>query len=57
MDSCFGESEVLVVHPFAETIQKQYLRKEFIHKDSRILPDFDLQTIKAVQTIGNRIDS
>lgn len=49
--------KVLVVHPFAETIQKQYLRKEFIHKDSRILPDFDLQTIKAVQTIGNRIDS
>ncbi|SHI71241.1 hypothetical protein SAMN05444350_10694 [Bacteroides stercorirosoris] len=49
--------KVLVVHPFAETIQKQYLRKELIHKDSRILPTFNLQTIQAIQTIGNRIDS
>lgn len=49
--------KVLVVHPFAESIQKQYLRKELIHKDQRILPVFDLQTVKAVQTIGNRIDS
>ena len=51
------KQKVLVVHPFAETIQKQYLRKEVIHKDPKILPAFDLQTIKAVQTIGNHIDS
>ncbi|WP_294611714.1 hypothetical protein [uncultured Bacteroides sp.] len=49
--------KVLVVHPFAETIQKQYLRKELIHKDPRVLPTFDLQTIKAIQTIGNQSDS
>lgn len=49
--------KVLVVHPFAESIQKQYLRKELIHKDQRVLPNFNLQTIKAVQTIGNHIDS
>lgn len=48
--------KVLVVHPFAETIQKQYLRKELIHKDPRVLPTFDLQTIKAIQTIGNQGD-
>ncbi len=48
--------KVLVVHPFAETIQKQYLRKEQIHKDPRVLPTFDLQTIKAIQTIGNQGD-
>lgn len=48
--------KVLVVHPFAETIQKQYLRKEPIHKDPRVLPTFDLQTIKAIQTIGNQGD-
>ena len=36
--------KVLVVHPFAETIQKQYLRKELIHKDPRVLPTFDLQS-------------
>lgn len=49
--------KVLVVHPFAETIQKQYLRKELIHKDPRVLPTFDLQTIKAIQTIGNQGDN
>ena len=49
--------KVLVVHPFAETIQKQYLRKELIHKDPRVLPTFDLQTIKAIiQPIGNQGD-
>ena len=48
--------KVLVVHPFAKTIQKQYLRKELIHKDPRVLPTFDLQTIKAIQTIGNQGD-
>lgn len=48
--------KVLVVHPFAETIQKQYLRKELIHKAPRVLPTFDLQTIKAIQTIGNQGD-
>ena len=48
--------KVLVVHPFAETIQKQYLRKELIHKDPRVLPTFDWQTIKAIQTIGNQGD-
>ncbi|MCD7938765.1 MAG: hypothetical protein LUH50_01065 [Bacteroides intestinalis] len=48
--------KVLVVHPFVETIQKQYLRKELIHKDPRVLPTFDLQTIKAIQTIGNQGD-
>ena len=48
--------KVLVVHPFAETIQKQYLRKELIHKDPRVLPTFALQTIKAIQTIGNQGD-
>ena len=41
------KQKVLVVHPFAETIQKQYLRKEVIHKDPKILPAFDLKTIKA----------
>ena len=48
--------KVLVVHPFAETIQKQYLRKELIHKNPKVLPTFDLQTIKAIQTIGNQGD-
>lgn len=43
--------KVLVVHPFAETIQSQYAQRESVHKDPRILPKFSLETIKAVQSI------
>ena len=47
--------KVLVVHPFTETIRAQYAQRELVHKDSRILPDFSLKTIKAVQSItGNK---
>lgn len=42
---------VLVVHPFTETIQSQYSRREKIHRDPRILPEFTLLTLKAVQSI------
>ncbi|MBO6240523.1 MAG: hypothetical protein J6O61_06725 [Butyrivibrio sp.] len=43
--------KVLVVHPFTETIQSQYAKRNLVHKDSRILPEFTLQTLKAVQSI------
>lgn len=44
--------KVLIVHPFTETIENQYYsNRNNIHKDSRILPQFSLQTIKAVQSI------
>ena len=42
---------VLVIHPFDDTIQKQYLRRETLFDDPNILPEFELHTIKAVQTI------
>jgi hypothetical protein len=45
--------KVLVVHPFAETIAKQYLERLHLFKNSEILPEFkSLQVIKAVQTLG-----
>lgn len=47
-----ANKKVLVVHPFAESIQKQYKRKEFLFKNPNILPDFELKTIKAVQSLG-----
>lgn len=50
--------KVLVVHPFTETIRAQYAKKELIHKDPRILPNFSLETIKAVQSItGHKPDN
>lgn len=45
---------VLVVHPFSETIQRQYENRLFIHRDQRILPPFNLLTLQSVQSIGNQ---
>jgi hypothetical protein len=42
--------KVLVIHPFAETIEAQYEKRKLIYPNG-LLPDFDLTTIKAVQTI------
>jgi hypothetical protein len=43
--------KVLVVHPFVETIKKQYMKRELLF-DNNLLPDFDLKTVKAVQTLA-----
>ncbi len=45
--------KVLVVHPFVDTIRRQYERRALLFKDRRVLPDFDLKTVRAVQTIAN----
>lgn len=44
---------VLVIHPFAELIEKQfYENRHNLFENESVLPDFKLQTIKAVQSIG-----
>jgi hypothetical protein len=43
--------KVLVVHPFEKTIQSQYNKRAKLF-EKEILPDFELTTIKAVQTIA-----
>lgn len=43
---------VLVIHPFAETIQAQYDNRSKLFPDPNFLPEFKLLTIKAVQSIG-----
>ena len=43
---------VLVVHPFAETIRRQYLRREAIFPGRLVLPDCDLLTLKPPVTLG-----
>lgn len=43
---------VLVVHPFDETIRFQYSRREKLFEDPHTLPMFNLTTIKAVQSIA-----
>ena len=44
--------KVLVIHPFEESIRKQYKKREWLFDDKRVLPEFDLQIIKAVQSIA-----
>jgi hypothetical protein len=45
---------VLVVHPFAETIEMQYReRRAELFANPDVLPEFELQTIKAVQSIAH----
>lgn len=49
---------VLVVHPFAETIESQYHKhRSDLFKNQEVLPEFEsLQTLKAVQSIaGNPV--
>lgn len=52
------DKKVLVVHPFTNTIRSQYLKRKYLFKDQRVLPDFQqLITIKAVQSIGGKCES
>lgn len=46
--------KLLVITPFAEAVESQYARRELVYSDD-YLPEFELMTYKAVQTIaGNR---
>ena len=45
--------KVLVIHPFASLIESQYAEKrELLFQDKRVLPNFELKTLQAVQSIG-----
>ncbi len=56
--SCLEGKKVLVIHPFTDTIQKQYSNhREEIWPNTNTLPKFDLQCIQAVQTIADNRDS
>jgi hypothetical protein len=44
--------KVLVVHPFTESIERQYAEKEHLFANPDVLPEFELLTLKAVQSAG-----
>ena len=48
--------KVLVIHPFEDTIKKQYEKRQQLFADERILPKFSLDTVRAVQSIGGEGD-
>ncbi len=46
---------VLVIYPFEQTIRQQYAKRELLYDNPDILPEFELITLKSVQTIaGNQ---
>lgn len=45
--------KVLVVHPFAKSIEQQYAKRCLLFENEKVLPDFELKTIKAVQSIAD----
>ncbi len=47
--------KVLVVHPFDVSIRRQYERKALVFPNG-FLPDFQLHTVKAVQTAAGEVD-
>lgn len=49
--------KVLVIHPFENSIKNNYQIREKLFENPDILPQFDLKTIKAVQSIaGTKVD-
>lgn len=44
--------KVLIIHPFVKSIQQQYLKREVLFRNARVLPSFELKTIVAVQSIA-----
>ena len=51
--SALHGKRVLIIHPFTKTIISQYNKRTKLFENQNILPEFDLLTIKAVQSIGD----
>ncbi|MFE4041440.1 hypothetical protein [Priestia sp. YIM B13489] len=49
--------KVLVIHPFEESIQFQYNKRELLFSNPDFLPEFELKTLKAIQTIAGAKDA
>lgn len=50
--SALKGKNVLVIHPFEKDIKSQYKRRELLFANSDVLPEFNLITIRAVQSLG-----
>ena len=48
--------KVLVIHPFEESIKEQYAKRNLLFPNGNVLPEFELKTLKAVQTIAGEKD-
>lgn len=48
--------KILVIHPFAQLIKSQYKKRKLLFKNPNVLPDFELITLEAVQSLGGSND-
>jgi hypothetical protein len=49
-----SDKKILVIHPFADTIESQYYKRELIFNNADVyLPKFHLITLKAVQSLAD----
>lgn len=48
------DKNVLIIHPFKDTIDYQYKIKDKLFENKNILPDFQIKTYRALQTIGGK---
>lgn len=48
--------KVLVIHPFEDSIQLQYKKRQKLFSNPDFLPEFELKTLKAIQTIAGEKD-
>lgn len=54
---CLEGKKVLVVHPMSQTIESQYFNnREKIFPGSNALPEFELKTLKAINTQADEVD-
>ena len=54
--SALKGKKVLVVHPLAKQIEEQYKKRELLFENPEVLPEFELHTLKAVQTVAGEQD-
>lgn len=55
--AALADKKVLVIHPFAKTIESQYAKRQLLFSKSDVLPEFrSLETIKAVQSIAGNTE-
>lgn len=50
--SALKGKKVLVISPFEKSIKQQYAKRELLFENPEILPEFELHTLKAVQSIA-----
>jgi hypothetical protein len=50
--SSLAGKRVLVIHPFAKTIESQFFKRKTLFQNPQVLPEFDLKTMVAVQSLA-----